>query len=263
MVKSGGHRKTVKQVEADMAAKEASHRADTDRPPATEGVGVLAGVVATESIDPDAERALAIEDVATDYQEAKERVRAYLDLDGRRTSALRAVAEKLMDLRSHFKQPGSRGKRTDWNGESNEYRALANLLYTDLGLSGDVGDSTKRNVRHQVENVKRLRIPKKDWEHYGVQALTRGQRQALTAKFGKAVDQVEAVAEETAAKATTGQTTGAQLVTLIKRIDAGISVYSLASLSTMTPSQRKTFREQLEDTRQKTDALLEELDALD
>jgi hypothetical protein len=263
----------VEEVEAAMAAKK---QADTKAGKRTGSGGrtpggqvakrtpeVLSGKVATEVIDPDAERALKDKEVATTYAEAKASGRAYLELEGKATEALREVAVKLMDLRAHFKEPGSRGRRTDWNGESVEYKALAALLYKDLGMAGPDYDSTRRSVRYQVENVKRDVIPKKDWAHYGVSALTRGQRQALTAKFGKVAPAVEETAKETAEQASTGTVTGAQLVTLAKRIDAGISVYSLASLRSLTPAQRKTFRDQLEDTRQKTAALLEELDGLD
>ncbi|MFJ9408588.1 hypothetical protein [Streptomyces sp. NPDC101393] len=268
--------RTVQEVEAAMAAKQDADTADTKPVKRSSGgrtpggghvtkrtPSVLSGTVLTEAIDPDAERALKNEAVAADYNAAKARGKEYLKLEGRAADALRKVAEALMDLRAHFKEPGSRGRKIDWNGESVEYKALAQLLYSDLGLSGGDHDSTRRSVRYQIENVKRDRIPKKDWDHYGLSALTRGQRQALTAKFGKAHGDMEEAAKQTAEKASTGSVTGTQLVALAKRIDAGISVYSMASLRTLTPAQRKTFRDQLEDTRQKTAALLEELDGLD
>lgn len=265
--------KTVKQVEADMAAKaaadkKAAKRSSGGRPPGSNAPAkktpdVLSGMVTTETIDPNAERALKNEKVAADYNEAKRLYQSLMEVEKSRLEVLQSIAEKLMDLRAHFKEPGSRGRRIDWNGESLAYRALASLLLRDLGLDGPDHNSTKRSIRYQIENVKRERVPQKDWEHFGISALTRGQRQALTAKFGKAHDGVEETAKETAERASTGQVTGAQLVTLAKRIDAGISVYSMASLRTLTPAQRTTFREQLEDTRQKTEAILQELDELD
>jgi len=258
----------VKDVEAAMAAKAegksvATRGKTSAKVPAKRTPTVIEGVAVTEHIDPDAERALKDPAVAADYNAAKTLFRDLLDLEGQRLEKLKAIAETLTDLRAHFKQPGSKGRRIDWNGDSTEYKALAALLYRDLGLEGADHDSTKRSIRYQVENVKRERVPAKQWEHYGIQALTRGQRQALTAKFGKNLDEVETAAEETGKQAAQGTVTGAQLVALAKRIDAGISVYSMASLRTMTPNQRKTFREQLADTRAKTDALLKELDGLD
>ncbi|MEV7467184.1 hypothetical protein AB0O20_11885 [Streptomyces kronopolitis] len=258
----------VKDVEAAMAAKAegmsvATRGKTSAKVPAKRTPTVIEGVAVTEHVDPDAERALKDPAVAADFNAAKTLFRDLLDLEGQRLEKLKAIAETMMDLRAHFKQPGSKGRRIDWNGDSTEYKALAALLYRDLGLEGQDHDSTKRSIRYQVENVKRERVPAKQWEHYGIQALTRGQRQALTAKFGKNLGEVETAAEETGKQAAQGTVTGAQLVALAKRIDAGISVYSMASLRTLTPNQRKTFREQLADTRAKTDALLKELDGLD
>lgn len=225
---------------------------------------VLSGRVVTESVDPNAERALRDPAVAADYNAAKKTLQELVRLEGRRTKVLKSLARQLCSLRAHFKQPGTRGRRpTDWNGESVEYQALANLLYVDVGLAGPEHESTKRAIRHHVEDVKRELVPAKDWDRYGIQALSRGQRQALASKSAKALEDVAETAEATAAQASAGQATGAQLVSLAKRIDAGISVYSTTSLRTLTPAQRTTFREQLEDTREKADAILRELDSLD
>ncbi|MBA0054308.1 hypothetical protein E0L36_26690 [Streptomyces sp. AJS327] len=253
--KAATKRTTTKKASSRTPAKKAAMPDGTPQ--------VLSGKVVTEHIDPDAERALADPDVAADYQEAKVQLQELARIEGRRTEVLKAVAQKLVDLRAHFNQPGSRGRRTDWNGESVEYVALAELVYRDAGVEGPDADTTKRSIRHHVENVKREVVPAKDWEHFGIQALTRGQRQALTAKSAKALEEVGSSAEEMASAATAGKATGQQLVQLIKRIDAGLSVYSLASLRAMTPAQRKTFRRELEDAKGKTDQLLTELDSLD
>lgn len=250
---------TATKTEADVLAEVAAKEADMSGGAPT----VLAGRVVTEHVDPDAERALKDPQVATDYNEAKSHLQELAALEKNRTEVLKAVAQKLMDLRAHFKQPGSKGRRTDWNGESVEYQALAKLAYQDAGVLGPEADTTKRSIRHHVEDVKRELVPAKDWEHFGIQALTRGQRQVLTAKSAKALEEVGASAEETGSAAATGKATGQQLVTLIKRIDAGLSVYSLASLRTLTPPQRQTFRQELEEAKTKTDQLLNELDGLD
>lgn len=228
------------------------------RPPA-----VLSGMVVEESVDPNAERALRDPAVATDYNAAKVALREYGDLETRRTESLKRIARSLMDLRAHFKEPGSKGRRVDWNGKSREYEALATLLYRDAGLEGPTADSAKRAVRHHVEDVKREMVPKKQWEHYGVQALTRGQRAQLTSRFGKAHDALEEAATSAASRASSGQATGAQLVALAKRIDAGMSVYSMASLRALSTPQRRTFRDQLQETRERADALLRELEEME
>lgn len=280
MVTRKGKTKTVKDVEAEMARKEAAMAGDAtghtvstgqvamtddaaDRSAAKRTPSVLSGTVVAESVDPNAERALKDKGVAADYRAAKSLFLELKELEGERVAKLRAIADKLMDLRAHFKEPGSRGKRIDWNGISQDYKAVATLLYRDVGIDGEEHASTQRSVRYQVENVKRERVPKKDWDHYGVQALTRGQRQALASKFGKNLDSLKTAADETGKSAATGQVTGAQLVTLAKQIDRGISVYSQAPLQALTPKQRQTFRDQLQHTRERTEAILRELDGLE
>ncbi|MEV8056561.1 hypothetical protein AB0P37_08540 [Streptomyces antimycoticus] len=220
-------------------------------------------VVVGEEIDPNAERALRDPKVAADYAEIKSGLHKYMELDQSRTEALKFIARKLMDLRAHFKEPGSRGRMTDWNGSSLAYSALANLVYRDAGLIGPEADSTKRAVRYHVEALKRELVPRKHWDHYGVSEITQGQRQMLAKKFQTEHTSVGETTQEVSRKALAGEVTGSQLVSLAKQIDRGVSVYTAEALRTLTPKQRSAFKERMESLRQHADELLRELDSLD
>ncbi|MFJ9900711.1 GntR family transcriptional regulator [Streptomyces sp. NPDC091280] len=216
---------------------------------------VLEGRVVTEHVDPNAERALKRKDVAEAYQEAKALGHMWLETEGRATDAKKAVAAKLVDLRQMFKFKGD----PDWNGQSPEYQALAALLYKDIGAN----PSAQRAILHHVEDRKRALIPSAQWNKFGVEPLTRGERAGLEKKAAKALTAVDETATATAGEARKGKATGHQLVTLAKRIEDGLSVFSLTSLRVMTPAQRRTFAEQLRDSRDRADALLNELAGLE
>ncbi|MFJ8504396.1 GntR family transcriptional regulator [Streptomyces avermitilis] len=254
---------TAEELAARMSAKaevlEAVNGKDVG---AREVPKVLEGKVVTAHVDPDAERALKDPEVAADFNAAKASLRTYADLDGKRTDALKAVAKSLVTLRSHFQEPGSR-KRVDWNGNSGPYQALVRLMYMDLGLEGERADSTKRAIRHHVEDRKREVVPAKDWDHYGIQALTRGERAGLEKRTAKALSSVVETSDATAGEASKGRATGHQLVTLAKRIDAGLAVFSTASLRVMSPAQRKTFVDQVREARDRADAILREAEGLE
>jgi DNA-binding GntR family transcriptional regulator len=262
LVTPAGDGWTVAEPESRMTAK-AEELATGKDVEVRRAPQVLEGRVVTEHVDPDAERALKNRQVAADYNTAKASLRTYADLDGKRTEALKAVAASLVTLRSHFKEPGTRGRRVDWNGNSVEYNALAALLYRDVGLEGEQAESTKRAIRHHVEDRKRAVVPVKDWDHYNIQALTRGERAGLEKRAAKALTGVADTSDATAGQAAKGNATGHQLVTLMSRIDQGMSVFSTASLRVMSPAQRKKFRDQAQEARDRADALLRELDGLD
>ncbi|MFE5616279.1 GntR family transcriptional regulator [Streptomyces sp. NPDC056524] len=216
---------------------------------------VLEGRVVTEHVDPNAERALKRKDVAQAYQEAKVLGREWLAAEGRATDAKRAVAAKLMDLREMFKHKGD----PDFNGQSPEYQALAALLYQDIGADR----TAQRAILHHVEDRKRAVIPPAQWAKFGVDPLTRGERQGLEKKAAKALTTVDETAKATAGEARKGKSTGHQLVTLAKRIDQGLAVFSTASLRVMSPAQRRTFADELKAARDQADAVLMELEGLD
>ncbi|MGW7270800.1 GntR family transcriptional regulator [Streptomyces sp. NPDC054864] len=217
---------------------------------------VLKGTrVVSEHVDPNAERALKREDVAKAYQEARVLGREWLAAEGRATEARKAMSGKLMELRQMFKYKGE----LDYNGQSPEYQALAKLLYGDIGADASV----QRAILHHVEDRKREAIPRSKWAKFGVDELTRGQRQGLEKKTAKALSEVAETSDATAGQAAKGKATGNQLVTLAKRIDAGMAVFSTASLRVLTPAQRRTFADQVKEARDRADALLKELEALD
>ncbi|WP_326648323.1 GntR family transcriptional regulator [Streptomyces sp. NBC_01750] len=217
---------------------------------------VLKGTrVVTEHVDPNAERALKRAGVAQAYQETKTLGRQWLDAEGRATEAKRAMSAKLMELRQMFTYRGD----PDYNGQSSEYQALAALLYQDLGAD----KSAQRAILHHVEDRKREIIPPAKWDKFGVEPLTRGERAGLEKKAAKALTEVSDMAKATAVEARKGKATGAQLVTLATQIEHGVAVFSTASLRVMSPAQRKTFREQMQATRDQAEAALQELDSLD
>ncbi|WP_371588629.1 hypothetical protein [Streptomyces virginiae] len=216
---------------------------------------VLEGLVVTEHIDPNAERALKREDVARVYQETKILGRTWLDTDTRATKAKRDMSAKLMELRQMFTYKGD----PDYNGKSSEYQALAALLYQDLGAD----KTAQRAILHHVEDRKREMIPPSKWDKFGVDPLSRGQRASLEKKTAKALTGVSDTAKAMAGEAHKGKATGAQLVTLARQIEHGVAVFSVASLRVMTPAQRKAFRDQMKATRDQADAALRELDSLD
>ncbi|MGP3940497.1 hypothetical protein [Streptomyces sp. 6N106] len=224
---------------------------------------VLSGRVVGEEIDPNAARALRDPAVAADYAEIKTGIRQYVELDKNRTEALKFIARKLMDLRAHFKEPGSRGRMIDWNGGSDAYSALATLVYRDAGLTGPDAESTKRAVRYHVESLKRELVPRKQWDHYGIQELTQSQRQQLANAFQAEHKRVNETTQEVSRKALAGEVTGSQLVSLAKSIDRGVAAYSAETLKKLTPKQRGEVRERMQSLRQHADELLQELDSLD
>ncbi|MGW0558191.1 GntR family transcriptional regulator [Streptomyces sp. NPDC002926] len=217
---------------------------------------VLEGTrVVTEHVDPNAERALKRADVAQAYQETKTLGRQWLDAEGRATEAKRAMSAKLMELRQMFTYRGD----PDYNGQSSEYQALAALLYQDLGAD----KSAQRAILHHVEDRKREIIPPAKWDKFGVEPLTRGERAGLEKKAARALAEVSDTAKATAEEARKGKATGAQLVTLAQQIEHGVAVFSTTSLRVMSPAQRRTFREQMQATRDQAEAALQELDSLD
>ncbi|WP_338932649.1 GntR family transcriptional regulator [Streptomyces netropsis] len=216
---------------------------------------VLEGRVITAHVDPDAERALKNPDVAQAYQEGKVLGQAWMEAEGRATEAKRALSHKLMDLRELFMFKG----HPDYSGQSREYQALVSLLYQDLG----VGKSGQRAILHHLEDRKRERVPKALWSKFGVEELSRGQRAGLEKKAAQALTSVAETAAATAGQAAKGKSTGHQLVTLAKRIDAGMAVFSTASLRVMTPAQRRTFVDQVREARDRADALIREAESLD
>lgn len=216
---------------------------------------VLAGRVVTEHVDPNAVRALEREGVAKAYAEAKDLGREWLRAEGRATEAKKAVAAKLMDLRGMFTYRGD----PDYNGQSSEYQALAALYYQDIGADR----SAQRAILHHVEDRKRDVIPPDQWDRFGVEALTRGERAGLEKKAAKALTAVTETARATAGEARKGKATGHQLLTLASQIEHGVAVFSVASLRVMTPEQRQSFRDKMQATRDQADAALRELEGLD
>lgn len=245
---------SAEELEARMAAKAAelagNGELEVHVPQVLEGTRVV-----TEHVDPNAERALKRPEVAQAYQESKVLGREWLAAEDRATEKKRAMSAKLMELRGMFKHRGD----VDYNGQSPEYQALAALLYQDIGADRNA----QRAILHHVEDRKREIIPQAKWDKFGVEALTRGQRAGLEKKAAKALTEVSDTAQATAGQAAKGKATGNQLVTLAKRIDAGMAVFSTASLRVMTPAQRKTFADQVQEARDRADALLKELKALD
>ncbi|MEU6072123.1 hypothetical protein ABZ864_48830 [Streptomyces sp. NPDC047082] len=67
-----------------------------------------------------------------------------------------------------------------------------------MGLEGPDGAGTKRAIRHHVEDRKRKVIPANDWDHYGVQALTRGRRAGLEKTTAQALTTVPETADTAA-----------------------------------------------------------------
>ncbi|MGW7410811.1 GntR family transcriptional regulator [Streptomyces sp. NPDC054833] len=244
----------AEELEARIAAK-AEAKAQNGAEVVVHTPEVLAGRVVTEHVDPNAERALKREGVAQAYAEAKVLGREWLEAEGRATEAKKAVAAKLMDLRGMFTHKGD----LDWNGQSPEYQALAALLYQDIGAD----KTAQRAILHHVEDRKRAVIPPAQWEKFGVDPMTRGERAGLEKKTAKALTTVAETAKATAGEARKGKATGHQLVTLAKRIDDGLSVFSTTSLRVMTPAQRRMFADQVKDARDRADALLKELEGLD
>ncbi|MFE9396798.1 GntR family transcriptional regulator [Streptomyces flavidovirens] len=245
---------SAEELEARMAAKAAELAGNGELE--VHVPQVLAGTrVVTEHVDPNAERALKRPEVAQAYQESKVLGREWLAAEDRATEKKRAMSAKLMELRGMFKHKGD----VDYNGQSPEYQALAALLYQDIGADRNA----QRAILHHVEDRKREIIPQAKWDKFGVEALTRGQRAGLEKKAAKALTEVSDTAQATAGQAAKGKATGNQLVTLAKRIDAGMAVFSTASLRVMTPAQRKTFADQVQEARDRADALLKELKALD
>ncbi|WP_253916806.1 hypothetical protein [Streptomyces sp. MNP-20] len=216
---------------------------------------VLAGRVVTEHVDPNALRALKREDVATAYAEAKVLGREWLETEGRATEARKVMAAKLVQLRELFTYKGE----VDYGGQSSEYQALAKLLYQDIGADA----SAQRAILHHVEDRKRAVIPPAQWARYGVEPLTRGERAGLEKRAAAALTTVAETAKATAGQARKGKATGHQLVTLMTRIDAGMAVFSTASLRVMSKAERRKFAEQAREARDRADALLRELGDLE
>ncbi|MEU7186445.1 GntR family transcriptional regulator [Streptomyces sp. NPDC045369] len=249
---AGGSQETAEELAARIEAKAKEKDAELVTQDAPR---VLEGRVVTEHVDPDAQRALNREEVAAAFQEGKELGRAWLEAEGHATEAKKALAAKLMDLRQLFQHKG----HPDWNGDSREYQAVASLLYQDLGVE----PPQRRAVLHHLETLKRERIPEALWDKFGVSALTRGQRNQLEKQAGKASDEVGTTSKALAGQAAKGKATGHQLVTLAKRIDHGMSVFTTTSLRVMTPKQRTAFRDDVKAARDRADALLRELEGLD
>lgn len=245
---------TAEELEIRMAAK-VEAKTETGQEVEAHTPQVLAGRVVTEHVDPNAERALKREGVAEAYAEAKDLGRAWLEAEGRATEAKKAVAAKLMHLRQMFTYKGD----PDYNGQSAEYQALAALLYQDIGAD----KTAQRAILHHVEDRKRVVIPPAQWDKFGVEALTRGERAGLEKRAAKALTTVAETAKATAGEARKGKVAGHHLVTLAKSIDDGLSVFSTTSLRVMTPAQRRTFADQVKDARDRADALLKELEGLD
>ncbi|KWT60590.1 hypothetical protein ADL21_18210 [Streptomyces albus subsp. albus] len=249
---AGEGQETAEELAARIEAKAKEKGA---APAVPEAPRVLEGRVVTEHVDPDAKRALEREEVAAAFQEGMELGRAWVTAEGHATEAKKALAAKLMDLRELFEHKNY----PDWNGDSREYQAVASLLYQDLGVE----PPQRRAVLHHVENLKRERIPEVLWDMFGVSALTRGQRAQLEKNAGKASDEVGTTSKALAGQAAKGKATGHQLVTLAKRIDHGMAVFSTASLRVMTPKQRTAFRDDVKAARDRADALLRELEGLE
>ncbi|MGK5728193.1 GntR family transcriptional regulator [Streptomyces sp. URMC 124] len=218
---------------------------------AVRGVPSIPGVrVITQELDPEAERALKREDVAKAFQESKELAQAWIAAEGQATEAKRALSHKLMDLREMFIFRG----HPDWNGQSKTYQMLVALLYTDLG----VDKNGQRAVLHHLEDRKRERVPKALWSRFGVEELTRGQRNSLEKKTAQALTSVAETTKATASQVAKGKATGSQLVTLAKHIDRGIAVFSPAALGVMTPKQLDAFVNEMTAAREQADKLIQE-----
>ncbi|MGA5629998.1 Lsr2 family DNA-binding protein [Streptomyces lydicamycinicus] len=244
------------EITARMAKKTAENKEATEKAAALSRRVVEGTIVGGPS--PAALAALEDPKVSEIYNAAKPLVAEYHKVEGRATELLREISRKLMDLRSLFKDDNG---RTDWNGNSAQYKALADGLMREAGIPTDSEGSTRRAIGHHIEDRKRERIPAKEHDYYGVQALTRGQRQGLAQKQAKALVEVDKVVKDT--KKAKGSADGAQMVVLARKIDAGISAYHEAQLGALSPAQRKTFRQTLEETRAKADALLAKLQELE
>ncbi|WP_037790550.1 Lsr2 family DNA-binding protein [Streptomyces natalensis] len=244
------------EITARMAEKTVEKEKAADKAAALARRVVEGNIVGGPS--PTALTALKDPKVSEIYNATKPLVTEYGQVEGRATELLRAISHKLMDLRSLFKDDAG---RTDWNGGSAQYRAVADALLREAGIPADSEGSTRRAIGHHIEDRKRERIPAKEHAYYGVQALTRGQRQGLAQKQAKALVEVDKGVKD--AKKAKGSADGAQMVVLARKIDAGISAYHEAQLSALSPAQRKTFRQTLEETRAKADALLAKLQELE
>ncbi|WP_328386321.1 Lsr2 family protein [Streptomyces sp. NBC_00400] len=244
------------EITARMAKKAAEKKEATEKAAALSRRVLEGNIVGAPS--PTALVALEDPKVSEIYNAAKPLVAEYHQVEGRATELLREISRKLMDLRSLFKDDNG---RTDWNGNSAQYKALADGLMREAGIPADSEGSTRRAIGHHIEDRKRERIPAKEHDYYGVQALTRGQRQGLAQKQAKALVEVDKVVKDT--KKAKGSADGAQMVVLARKIDAGISAYHETQLAALSPAQRKTFRQTLEETRAKTDALLAKLQELE
>ncbi|MGG7572577.1 Lsr2 family DNA-binding protein [Streptomyces sirii] len=244
------------EITARMVEKTAENQEAADKAAALSRRVMEGTIVGGPS--PTALTALENPKVSEIYNAAKPLVAEYHKVEGRATELLREISHKLMDLRSLFKDDNG---RTDWNGGSAPYRAVADALLREAGIPADSEGSTRRAIGHHIEDRKRERVPAKDHDYYGVQALTRGQRQGLAQKQAKALVEVDEGVKD--AKKAKGSADGAQMVVLARKIDAGISAYHEAQLSALSPAQRKTFRQALEETRAKTDALLAKLQELE
>ncbi|MFD5392772.1 hypothetical protein ACFWJW_00720 [Streptomyces sp. NPDC127097] len=247
---------TADEITARMAKKAAENKDAADKAVALSRRAVEGTIVGGPT--PTALKALEDPKVSEIYNAAKPLVAEYNSVEGRATELLREISHKLMDLRSLFKDDNG---RIDWNGGSAAYRAVADALLREAGIPADSEGSTRRAIGHHIEDRKRERIPAKEHDYYGVQALTRGQRQGLAQKQAKALVEVDKGAKDV--KKAKGTADGAQMVVLARKIDAGISAYHEAQLVALSPAQRKTFRQTLEETRAKADALLAKLQELE
>ncbi|WP_037838577.1 Lsr2 family protein [Streptomyces sp. NRRL S-1813] len=244
------------EITARMAKKTAENKEAAEKAVALSRRVVEGAIVGAPS--PAALAALEDPKVSEIYNAAKPLVAEYHQVEGRATELLREISRKLIDLRSLFKDDNG---RTDWNGNSATYKALADALLREAGIPADSEGSTRRAIGHHIEDRKRECIPAKEHDYYGVQALTRGQRQGLAQRQAKALVEVDKVVKDT--KKAKGPADGAQMVVLARKIDAGISAYHETQLAALSPTQRKTFRQTLEETRAKADALLAKLQELE
>ncbi|MFD9813975.1 histone-like nucleoid-structuring protein Lsr2 [Streptomyces sp. NPDC059080] len=218
---------------------------------------VLVGKI-VDGVDQEAVRkGLENPDAAAIYNETKPLVTEYTQVDGRATELLRQISHKLMDLRGLFKDAQG---RVDWNGESPQYVALAASLLREAGVPSDSAAGTRRAIGHHIEDRKRERVPQAEWADYGVQALTRGQRAGLEKKQAKALVEADKAVKDITKK---GGADNSSMLVLARKIDAGISAYNVDQLAALNPKQRNMFRESLEETRQKTEALLAKLQELE
>ncbi|MEV3856079.1 hypothetical protein AB0J38_17360 [Streptomyces sp. NPDC050095] len=244
---------TADELRKRMAEKTERKQAET-RDPARQ---VLVGTIVGEADEKTVSQALENPEAAKIYNATKPLVAEYAQVDGRATELLRQISHNVMDLRALFTDSSG---RPDWNGTSPQYLALAATLLRDAGIPSDSQAGTRRAIGHHIEDRKRERIPQKDWAEYGVQALTRGQRAGLEKKQAKALVETDKAVKAVKKK---GGADNSSMLVLARKIDAGISAYNVDQLAALNPKQRNMFRESLEETRQKAEALLAKLQELD